>query len=330
MTTPYGRQYLNMYLNQANPFAMTGMSGFGISGYSSNYCLGATVAQYGMGIASIFTQALICRMSESRNAGGNYGGGGGGSYKSDIETKVEKQLDLLGEEYDVNNYTTAKVEQKYDDAVNLANENINTLKGKITTDKTSLASLSNDIDAKKADLAKIQDKESTEYYQLEREIKNLEENYTKLKASIEANEAKLADGGELANAKKSAVEAQSNRRQQIENAKAELGKLIPKLKEEKANPVTMDAELNYSDGNWLQRIGGGKNAQARQAIRDFRKAKQDYDAMPDGPMKDEELKNLKEIANKALTTTDTCDIKNLDGSVKSGLAFIRNWYDIQK
>ena len=57
MTTPYGRQYLNMYLNQANPFTMMNMSGINCGVY--DYTAGAELGMFAMNMASVFTYAFI-------------------------------------------------------------------------------------------------------------------------------------------------------------------------------------------------------------------------------------------------------------------------------
>ena len=340
MTTPYGQFYLNQYLNQGNPFNMMGMSGMGYGincgyGYSSNYSSGMMIGNLLAGTASMFANIFMTRAFASSGDYGYYEGGGGGSrtsVTSGIQDDIDDQLDILNKEggsFDEKTYTSATVEEKYTKAVSDADKDITKYTTDIDNATTELSTNRTALFNKKAEFAKFTDADKTnpKYHELEDEIRRLDEAIQTLDSNIrEWKEAKRK--AELA--KEKAEQAVSTRTNEINNAITKLKGLYADLKEEQSNPVTLDAELNYSDGNWIQRQGKGENAKARQAIRDFRKAKQDYDAMPDGPMKDAELVNLKDIAYKALHTTETCKIKDLDGSVKSGLAFIRNWYDTQK
>ena len=297
MTTPFGRQYLNMYLNQANPFAMSGMSSFGINsgfGCSSDYYVGSSLAQFGVGIASIFTEAVICRMFESKNAGGYYGGGGGSSYNTEVQELETKKANAEAE--------VDKKQPRLSQAVKLWSNAVT----EYQTYETYVTNLTSNLKTAEGELQTIdQDTTLTEEQKTaKKQAKQAE--IDKLNEQIREYKAKMAKyGTSLDDVKSKLTEAEETRQKAIDDYISEIDDEIEEIEKEKDGN---SAELKSY--NSAQKLLSPK----RKAIGDFSSAAKKFEfAMQPGKT----LQSAKDAANALMTAY--ANIQNIESN-KDGIA----------
>ena len=324
--TPGSQYYLNSYLNQgfcqvANWYG-GGTNLYG--GYSTGYSEGQMWAGVTTSIFGALTYGMISNATAHKSNG-----------SKESKLTVEEQIDKINEKIEKEEARSAEdeVSSSYQTNIDKANTKASELTESISTLTDEISTLNDEISTLQTTVEGLQD--GQEKTNKTAELNRKKQTLANKKKEQERQQTELNKLNGEASVKGSIKYLEAEKQKAIQEIQDNINSTIATLKDQKAELERQQeyAQLDDADGNWIQRRTKGNEGKMMQAVRDFRKAKEAYDACPDGIAGDKKKELLKADMQTAATTfnkiynDDNFDKKNLNNTLVSAHKTINDWLD---